>query len=112
MFENLGNAFAPAGNVSSIMGAYQRAPQMRTAPNYRPPSPMMAPQMRAAPVRRPSPQGPIMGMYGGGMGSGPLGRTFMQSHDMGANWQATNQGPQSGGWRQTITDPQGNGWMR
>lgn len=82
-------------------GGLSRAPQyhappMRAAPHPQAPPPMQPPPMRQAP------QVPLMGMYQGGIGSGPLGQTFMQSYN-GQDWDpAKTQSPQqSQGWSST-----------
>ncbi len=97
-----------------VLGTFNRPPPMRAAPQApgRPP-PMAAPPppMRRPPPMRAAPPSSIMGMYGGGMGSGPLGRSFMTSNNKGRSWQAApQQSPNQNGWTQTSADPDGAQW--
>ncbi len=74
--------------------------------------PGVAPPMRQAP-KRPAPAAPpsLMGMYGGGQGTGPMGRSFMTSADQGASWQASQAQPDSS-WMVSSNDPDGSQWRR
>lgn len=60
----------------------------------------------------PAPDRTIMGMYGGGIGSGPLGQTFMTSANQGQTWNASQQSPNRSPWTQTSNDIDGSQWQR